>query len=178
MYPSTDQHSKLTRLADRLDAISEITGRAVSWLVLALTLLVCWDVAARYFFHEGSIALQELEWHLFAIIFLLSAAYTLKHDSHVRVEILYNHFSKRGQLIADMVGIVLFLLPFSALVIWASLGFVETSFSMNEGSPDPGGLPFRWLLKSMIPAGFALLIIQGIADFLHRYVELKQEAQG
>ncbi len=174
----TDQRTKLTRLADRLDAISETTGRALSWLVLILTLLVCWDVAARYFFHEGSIALQELEWHLFAIIFLLGAAYTLRHDSHVRVEILYNRFSKRGRLIADMIGIVLFLLPFSALVIWASLGFIETSFAMNEGSPDPGGLPWRWLLKAMIPTAFVLLIIQGLADFLHRYVELKQEEQG
>lgn len=171
----TASKSKLKILADKLDSVSEITGRWVSWLVLVLTLLVCWDVLARYFFHRGSIALQELEWHLFAIIFLLGAAYTLKHDSHVRVEILYNRLSKRGQLIADMVGIVLLLLPFSALVIWASLGFIETSFSLNESSPDPGGLPFRWLLKSVIPAGFVLLILQGIADFLHRLVEFNQQ---
>lgn len=168
--------SSLETVAGALDSISEFTGRLTAWLVLLMTLLVCWDVAARYLFHEGSVALQELEWHLFAMIFLLGAAYTLKHDAHVRVEVVYGRLSRRKQLYADIFGTLFFLIPFSILVIVASLGFVDASLQMHEGSPDPGGLPYRWLLKACIPLGFSLLVLQGIANIFHHIVELKQEA--
>jgi TRAP-type mannitol/chloroaromatic compound transport system permease small subunit len=122
----------------------------------------------RFVFHIGSVALQELEWHLFAVLFLLGASYTLKHDGHVRVDIFYQskYLSDRHRAWIDLLGTLIFLLPFCVLIIVASWEFVATSFSIGEGSPDPGGLPYRFLLKAAMPLGFALLIIQGVAIML------------
>ena len=153
----------LLKIAGFLDGVSERIGKTVAWLVLLLTLLTAWDVTARYLFQSGSVALQELEWHIFAIIFLLSAGYTLKNDAHVRVDIIYSRLSKRGRAVIDLFGSLFFLLPFCVLMIYASSGFVESSFSVREGSGDPGGLPARYILKAMIPVGFFLLFVQGVS---------------
>ena len=152
-------------LAGHIERFSELTGRLVSWLILSMALIIGYDVTMRYLFQSGSVALQELEWHLFALVFLFGAAYTLKHDDHVRVDIFYRSrfMGGRGRAIIDLFGSLLFLIPFCLLVISASLPFVENSFSMAESSPDPGGLPARWLLKAAIPFGFSLLLIQGVA---------------
>jgi len=168
----TRRAETLLRAARALEAVSEWTGRGVAWLVLAMTLVVGYDVAMRYLFRQGSVALQELEWHLFALVFLLGAAYTLKHDGHVRVEVLYQRLGARGRAWCDLLGHLFFLLPFSLLIIAAAWPFVANSFAYGEGSPDPGGLPFRWLLKAAIPAGFALLILQAVADILRKLVFL------
>jgi len=154
------------RIQHALEALSEFTGRTVAWLVLGMTLLVCYDVADRYLLRGGSIALQELEWHLFALIFLLGAAYTLRHEGHVRIEIFYQLLGARGRALVDLVGHALFLLPFCALVIYASVPFVYNAWAFGEGSPDPGGLPWRFLLKAAIPAGFLLLALQGVAGII------------
>lgn len=155
----------LLRCVKVIDSISEWTGKVTAWLVLAMVLLISYDVAMRYLFHSGSVALQELEWHIFAIIFLFGAAYTLKHDGHVRVDILYRSrfLSNRHRAWVDLVGTLLFLIPFCLLVISGSLPFVGNSFAMSEGSPDPGGLPYRYLLKAAIPLAFGLLLLQGIS---------------
>ncbi|MGD8885218.1 MAG: TRAP transporter small permease subunit, partial [Gammaproteobacteria bacterium] len=131
-------------------------------------LIISYDVFMRFVFHIGSVALQELEWHLFAVLFLLGASYTLKHDGHVRVDIFYQskYLSDRHRAWIDLLGTLIFLLPFCVLIIVASWEFVATSFSIGEGSPDPGGLPYRFLLKAAMPLGFALLIIQGVAIML------------
>ena len=136
-----------------------------AWLVLILVLLISYDVAMRYLFHSGSVALQELEWHIFAIIFLFGGAYTLKYDGHVRVDILYRSrfLSNRHRAWVDLIGTLVFLIPFCLLVISGSLPFVGNSFSMSEGSPDPGGLPYRYLLKAAIPVAFGLLLLQGVS---------------
>lgn len=153
------------KLATLIECCSEWSGRLVAWLVLLMALVIGYDVAMRYLFHSGSVALQELEWHLFALIFLLGAAYTLRHDGHVRVDMIYRSrfMGARRRALVDLAGTLLFLLPFCWLVISGSLPFVENAWSMHEGSPDPGGLPARWLLKAAIPFGFALLLLQGIA---------------
>lgn len=164
----TGLSSKLQRLAQGLDCLSEYSGRAVAWVVVLMTLVVGYDVAMRYLFNVGSVALQELEWHLFALIFLLGAAYTFKHGGHVRVEVLSQHFSPRAQAWADLIGTVFFLLPFCTLIIISSWPFVLNAFQYSEGSPDPGGLPYRFLLKSAIPIGFSLLVLQGLASIIHR----------
>lgn len=155
----------LERAARGCEAVSEGVGRAIAWLVLAMVLLTAWDVAMRYLFQAGSVRLQELEWHLFALVFLLGSAYTLRHDGHVRVDILFRsrRFGPRGRAVVDLVGTLFFLIPFCVLVIHASLPFVESSWRFGESSPDPGGLPHRWVLKAAIPVGFALLIVQGAA---------------
>lgn len=153
------------RFADYIERFSELSGRLISWLVLAMALIIGYDVTMRYLFQSGSVALQELEWHLFALVFLLGAAYTLKHDDHVRVDIFYRSrfMGPRRRAAVDLLGSLLFLIPFCLLIISGSLPFVENAFSMAESSPDPGGLPARWLLKAAIPLGFSLLLIQGLA---------------
>jgi len=155
-------------LADLIDKLSEWTGRVTAWLLPALVLLIVYDVTMRYLFHGGSIALQELEWHLFALLFLLGAAYTLKHDGHVRVDMLHHNawMTPVRKAWVDVIGGVLFLLPFCVVVITASWPFVAHSFDYGEVSPDPGGLPYRFLLKAAIPIGFGLLLLQGIANTL------------
>ncbi len=152
-----------------IEALSEWSGRAVSWLSLGMVLLVSYDVAMRYLFRAGSVALQELEWHLFALLFLLGAAYTLRHDEHVRIDLLYQArwMTPRRRAWIDLLGTALFLIPFCLLVIWTSWPFVLDSYRLGEGSPDPGGLPARWLLKAAIPLGFLLLLLQGLALLAH-----------
>jgi TRAP-type mannitol/chloroaromatic compound transport system permease small subunit len=154
-----------SRIASVIEAISEWSGRIVAWLVLVLVLITAWDVSMRYLFQSGSIRLQELQWHLFALMFLLGAAYTLKHDGHVRVDVLLRNprIGPRGRALVDLLGTIFFLIPFCVLVIKGSLPFVENSWRFDEASPDPGGLPHRYLLKAAIPIGFALLLLQGIA---------------
>jgi TRAP-type mannitol/chloroaromatic compound transport system permease small subunit len=155
----------LEPVAKLIDKINETVGRLSGWLVVVLVLLICYDVAMRYLFQAGSVALQELEWHLFALIFLLGAAYTLKYDEHVRVDIFYqaHWMTTKRKALVDLFGCLFMLLPFCWLMIYSSIPFVTAAYGWGEASPDPGGLPYRWLLKAMIPIGFALLALQGVA---------------
>lgn len=166
----------LSRGRDVLCALSEYTGRVVAWLVLLLAFIAAWDVGMRYVFHSGSIRLQELQWHLFSLVFLLGAAYTLRHDGHVRLDLLYHsrYVNARQRAMLDLAGTILFLLPFCALVISASLEFVHQAMIHSEGSPDPGGLPHRWLIKAAVPVGFGLLLLQGLADIADRITRLME----
>lgn len=165
---------KLRALAQRLSTVSRLTGRVVSWLVPLLALLVCYDVAMRYLFNRGSVLLQELEWHLFAAIFLLGSAYTLHLDEHVRVDVLLRSrlLGERHRAWVNVLGCLLFLLPFCALVIGYSLEFVLAAWRSGEGSPDPGGLPARWVIKSALPLGFLLLALEGVAVLLRNLAVL------
>ncbi|MDO7597976.1 MAG: TRAP transporter small permease subunit [Pseudomonadota bacterium] len=158
--------SKLRLFIKFIDTFIEWTGKTSSWLVLGLVLLICYDVAMRYLFQQGSVALQELEWHLFALIFLLGSAYTLKHDEHVRVDIIYqSHFmSDKKRALVNIFGALFLLLPFCILILTSSWPFVENAFNYNEGSPDPGGLPHRFLLKGSLLVAFGLIILQALAD--------------
>ena len=144
------------------DRINEMFGRAMAWLVVALTVIVFYDVCMRFLFRAGSTALQELEWHIFALIFLLGAASTYRTNGHVRVEVLYQKFSPRMQLWVNTLGDLFILLPLCFVIINSSLPFVEAAWSYGESSPDPGGLPWRWLIKAAIPAGFVLLALQAL----------------
>jgi len=151
-----------------IDKLSEGVGRLASWLVLGLVFLICYDVLMRYVYQQGSIALQELEWHLFALIFLLGAAYTLKHDNHVRVDILFQSrfVSDRQRALINIIGTLIFLFPFCILILVTAWPFVENAFYYNEGSPDPGGLPYRFILKGSVLIAFGLLILQGTAELI------------
>jgi TRAP-type mannitol/chloroaromatic compound transport system permease small subunit len=159
-----------------IDNITEWVGKTASWLVLAMVLLICYDVAMRYFFQQGSVALQELEWHLFALIFLLGAAYTLKHDEHVRVDILYQSrfVSDKQRALINIFGTLLFLFPFCILILISSWPFVENAFYYNEGSPDPGGLPYRYLLKGCLLVAFGLLVLQGFSGLLKNIIKFTE----
>ena len=164
----------LARIINRIELFSEWSGRAIAWLVLAMVIVIGYDVIMRYVFLSGSVGLQELEWHLFALLFLLGAAYTFKHNGHVRVDIFYKSrwVDERKRAWLDLIGGLLFLTPFCLLIIISSIPFITNSFVMSEGSPDPGGLPWRFLLKSAIPLGFSLLLLQGIAHMLRCVVIL------
>ncbi|HGX92147.1 MAG TPA: TRAP transporter small permease subunit [Candidatus Tenderia sp.] len=152
-----------------IEAVSEWTGRFAALLVVAMVLLVCYDVAMRYLFQAGSVALQELEWHLFGLIFLLGGAYTLKHNEHVRVDVFYQSRRMTDQRRAwiDLFGALFFLIPFCLLIIYSAWPFVANAYHYGEGSPDPGGLPHRWILKGAIIVGFVLLALQGVAMAIH-----------
>jgi len=150
-------------LVKLIDDLNERVGSVTSWLTTLMVLVVCYDVFTRYFLRSSSVAVQELEWHIFAVIFLIGAAYTLKCEGHVRVDVFYSRMSPRGKAVIDLFGGLVFLIPFSLLVIWTSQGFISMSWGIQETSPDPGGLPYRWLLKAMIPAGFVLVLLQGVA---------------
>ncbi len=167
----------LTVISTKISLISESSGKLVAWLVFLMTLLVGYDVTMRYLFQSGSVALQELEWHLFSLIFLLGAAYTLKHDEHVRLDLFYQsrfmNDYRRAWL--NLFGSLFLLIPFSVLIIWSVWPFLEQAYIYSEGSPDPGGLPYRWLLKAVIPLGFALLVLQGISDALKNLARILGE---
>lgn len=164
----------MRRLAGLIDGISAGAGRLAAWLVLALVLVVVWDVSMRYLFQSGSIRLQELEWHLFSLIFLLGASETLRRDGHVRVDVMLRmaRVGPRGRAVVDLVGTAFLMVPFCLLVIVGSLPFVEASFQFGERSPDPGGLPARYVLKAAIPVGFGLLLLQGVAVMLRSLILL------
>lgn len=150
-------------------------GSAVSWLTIILVLVTCYDVTVRYIFKESSAAFQELEWHLFAIIFLAGSAYTLNVNDHVRVDLFYSRLPVKKKALVDFIGSVLFLIPFCLLVIWSSFDFVNISFVMKETSPDAGGLPGRYILKAFIPISFLLLLLQGIALTFKSFLNLRSE---
>ncbi len=169
MSPAT-----LLALSDRLDRISTAIGRAGAWLALGLVLVTFLVVVLRYQFDTGSIALQEAALYLHAALFMLGAAWTLKLDGHVRVDVLYRHFGARGQAIADLFGTLAFLLPTCAFLLWISLDYVEAAWRVREGSPEAGGLPYVYLLKTLIPVASLLLAIQGLSQLLRRAGELAQ----
>lgn len=147
-----------------MDALNEKTGLFCGWLTTLLVLNVFYDTVMRYAFNQGHIWLQEMEWHLFSVIFLIGAAYTLKYDGHVRVDILYTGFSAKTKAWIDLFGTFVFLIPFCIIVILSTQEFILNSWAVQETSPDPGGLPMRYVLKAMIPLGFTLLIGQGISE--------------
>lgn len=154
----------LERFANFVDSLSDKIGHLVGWMTTLMVLVVFYDTVMRYAFNQGNVALQELEWHLFSIVFLIGAAYTLKDDGHVRVDILYVRLSKKTKAWIDFIGVFIFLIPFSVMVILATKGFIMNSWAIREISPDPGGLPARYILKTMIPLGFSLLIVQGLSQ--------------
>ncbi len=160
-----------------IDAFNDKIGRATSWLSLILVLVVCYDVFTRYFLKVSSVGVQELEWHLFSVLFMLSAAYTLKNDGHVRVDIIYSRLNEKNKAIVNIIGSFLLLAPFCLMVIFASKNFVYSSFQILETSPDPGGLPARFVLKSFLPISFLFLFLQGISLFLKSFITLKEKTK-
>jgi len=165
----------LLSLARLIDALNERVGRAAMWLVLAATLISSGNAIMRYGFDRSSNAWLEIQWYLFALIFLLGAGYTLKHNGHVRIDILYGRFSPRLQAWVDLVGGLLFLLPLCGLMIWMGWDGFAASWAVNETSPDAGGLS-RWPIKLAIPLGFALLWLQGVAEVIKRAAFLSGHA--
>jgi len=159
-------------LSRAIDALNERVGRVVLWLVLATTLVSAANAGMRYAFGMASNAWLELQWYLFAAIFLLAAGYTLKHNGHVRIDIFYGRLSERGRAWIDLFGALVFLLPLSLLLVWFSWPGFVAAWQHGEMSPDAGGL-LRWPVRLLIPLGFALLALQGISEILKRIAFLR-----
>ena len=146
-----------------ISKISRYTSFFTAFILSLLVVLIVYDATARYLFSSGSTALQELEWHFFDVVILLSIAYALKHNAHVRVDIFYDKFSPKIQTLVNIVAIVFFILPLSFLILYTGIGFVELSFIQQEMSSDPGGLTHRWIVKSLMPLSFLFLALQAVS---------------
>jgi TRAP-type mannitol/chloroaromatic compound transport system permease small subunit len=172
---TTDERPKDHRAVAVIEAAIDRIGRATAWLCLVLVVLVAINVLLRYVFRIGPVALQELEWHLMSPIALLGMSYALRHGDHVRVDIFYERFGRRLREAVDLAA-ALAAIGISAVLIKLSLGFVEQAYALGEGSPDPGGLPHRFLLRGFIPLGFALLMAQAAAQALRSLLRLSGRA--
>lgn len=146
-----------------VNTLNEWVGRGVAWVTAGLVLVVFVDVVMRYVFNMSFVFTQELEWHLFAFIFLIGAGNTLLHDGHVRVDIFYQRLGYNARAWVNLVGVILFLVPGCVMVVITSWKFVYNAWTVMEGSPDPGGIPYRFLIKATIPVGFSLLCLQGLS---------------
>ena len=142
-----------------LKKIIDAVGGLCSIIMILMVLNVFYDVIARYFFNNVDIGMQELEWHLFAAMFMFGIGYTLKEDGHVRVDIIYDNLSERSQTIVNLIGGIFFALPITVLILYFGLDYTNEAFQMGEGSPDPGGLPHRWIVRSIIPVSSIFLLL-------------------
>ncbi len=152
----------LIKIEQKFNKFMDYMGNVLVVVLLLMILNVFYDVLMRYLFHDSSIAMQEMEWHLFAVIILFGTSYSLKENAHVRVDFLYDKFSEKTKAIINIVGTLIFLLPFTALIIYGSYAFVMDSYSVNETSGDPGGLKYLWVIKAAIPVSFIILFLEGI----------------
>jgi TRAP-type mannitol/chloroaromatic compound transport system permease small subunit len=160
-------------ISRNIDRLSAGVGRTVSWFTVMMVLVTVYDVLMRYFFKAGSIAIQEAEWHLFSAHFLLAASWALLLNGHVRVDLFHARMAPRQKAWVDFLGGIFFLVPFCAVVVWASIPFVYDSWVSLEGSSDPGGLPARYLLKTIIPVAYILMGFQGGSQIIKNFLILR-----
>jgi TRAP-type mannitol/chloroaromatic compound transport system permease small subunit len=156
----------LNRLLTLLNKLADATGTCIAPLTFLMMLLTCVVVVARYWFDTGLTPVAEGVMFLHACVFMLGIAYTLRAGAHVRVDIIYQRLSRRGRAFIDLLGAILFLFPVTVFIFIASLDYVGLSWRLQEGSPEPGGLPGTYLLKGLIPLMAILLGLQGIAEVL------------
>ena len=156
-----------------IERFVDALGRWTSWIALAIVVLMACAVMLRYAFSEGSVWEQELEWYLLSPLILFGMSYAMRHGEHVRVDIVYARFSPRTRHVVDLVSALL-TIAIAVLVIWFSLKYVQQSYVIDEGSPDPGGIPHRYLLKALIPIGFTVLALQGLASLLGSIEKLRE----
>lgn len=156
------------RLAGGIDTFIDAVGRITAWSSFALALVMGTNVLLRYGFSTGSVWAQELEWHLMSPICLFGMSYALRHGEHVRVDVLFASFSERNKLLVEFIT-ALISMAVCAIVIDLSWSYVAYSWNIGEGSANPGGVPARYLLKALIPLGFALLFLQSLAQAIQYF---------
>lgn len=161
-----------SRLADGIDAFVDLVGRLTSWIALVLALLMGGNVLLRYGFSLGWIWAQELEWHLFVPICLFGMSYAQRHGDHVRVDVLYANFAPRTKCAVEVIAALLGM-ALSVLVIWFAIPYFWQSWSIGEGTANPGGLDYRYVVKAIIPLGFALLFIQSLSQAIRAVLSFR-----
>ena len=157
----------LLKLSQLIDWLTERVGKGAFWLVLIMTLISAGNASYRFVFNDSSNGLLEIQWYLFAAVFLLCAPYTLQRNEHVRIDVLSGKLSPRGLAVIDIIGTLFFLLPMVIVVLWLSLPLVAESYKINEYSANAGGL-IRWPVKILLPIGFTLLALQGVSELIKR----------
>ena len=157
----------LLKLSQLIDWISERVGKGAFWLVLIMTIISAGNAVVRFAFNYSSNGLLEIQWYLFAAIFLLCSPYTLQKNEHVRIDVLSGKLSPRGLAVIDIIGSLFFLLPMAVLVLYLSVPLVADSYHISEMSANAGGL-IRWPVKILLPLGFTLLALQGISELIKR----------
>jgi len=162
----------LLALSRAIDAVTERVGRLVYWLILIVVLISAANATVRKIFNYSSNAYLEIQWYLFSVIFLFGAGYTLLRNEHVRIDIIQGRLSSRAQNWIDVLGIVLFLMPMSLIIMWLSWPLFLDSLARHEVSTNAGGL-IIWPARLMVPIGFALLIIQGVSELIKRIAFLR-----
>jgi TRAP-type mannitol/chloroaromatic compound transport system permease small subunit len=162
------------KLADRIDAFIDAVGRITAWSSFALALVMGGNVLLRYGFNTGSVWSQELEWHLMSPICLFGMSYALRHGDHVRVDVLFASFSQRNKDLIEFISALLSM-AIALIVIKLSYAYVLQSWSIGEGTANPGGIPARYLLKSLIPIGFALLFVQSLGQAIRYFLAWRKE---
>jgi TRAP-type mannitol/chloroaromatic compound transport system permease small subunit len=169
--------SFLLSLSRLIDKLNEKVGNAVSWALLISVLICCGNALVRYVFNTSSNAWLEIQWYLFSAIFLLAAAYTLRRNEHVRIDVITGLFSKRTQVWMDIFGFLFFLMPMALIILYYSIPYAWVSARSMEFSSNAGGL-IIWPAKLLIPAGFLLLALQGISELIKRigYLQGKVDA--
>jgi TRAP-type mannitol/chloroaromatic compound transport system permease small subunit len=158
---------RLLAFANAVDWLTENIGQWLKWLVLFSSLISAFNALMRYTIHYSSNAWLEIQWYMFGAMFLLAAGYALKHEEHVRVDVFYSQMTPKQQAWVDVAGGIVFLMPISILIAWMSIPMVVNSFKIMEYSSDPGGL-LRWPIKIMVPIGFVLLALQGVAEIIKK----------
>ena len=156
----------LLKLEDWIRTFSHFLGNVAGILFILLLFNVFYDVIARYVFNSVSIGMQEMEWHLYASMFLLGVSYGIATEGHVRVDLVYERLSPKRRAIIDLTGSLVLLMPFALMVFWYGIDFTWQAWDIDEGSGDPGGLPNRWIIKGMIPFSFLAMAISGLGMML------------
>ena len=169
---STGYAKTLLVISNKLEKFLEFVGKIGAWLAIPLIAIIIFDIISRRFFVLGSTKLQEMEWHLHAALFLLALGYAYLKNSHVRIEVIRESFSTKLKSILEILGVLIFVLPYTGLIIYFGLDFVSRSYQINEVSAALTGLSHRWIIKSFIPMGMAFLWLSGISVLLRNIVYL------
>lgn len=178
MLVDTEKSELSVPLADSLDKFILNIGKVVSWTNFVLIIVTLLQVILRYGFNHGLVMLEELEWHLYSFAFMIGLSYSLVTNSHVRVDVLQSRFSRTTREFIDIIGHLFLLIPFLLVLIYYGWEFTSSSFALNESSATPLGLPFRWIIKSVIPISFVLMMIAAVSRIIRSIAIIRGERNG
>lgn len=178
MLSDTNKTEMPVPVADAIDNFMLALGRFLSWTNFILILVTILQVILRYGFRNGLVVLEELEWHLYGFAFMMGLSYALITNSHVRVDVIQGRFSRKTREWIDIIGHVFLLLPFIAAIIYFGWEFTYKSFELGESSNAPLGLPYRWIIKGVIPVSFALLGVATISRIIRSFAVIRGEKHG